>query len=63
VGSVVDALPDEFAAADLASRNWMQQPFKISRRGGAFVITDELLQSPIGGWNEALYRGINPLYA
>ena len=63
VGSVVDALPDEFAAADLASRNWMQQPFKISRRGGAFVITDELLQSPIGGWNEALYKGLNPLYA
>lgn len=58
IGTVYDKLPDEFGSLDLPSgkRNWMQQPFKLSRRGGAYVITDELLQSPIGGWNEILYR-------
>ncbi len=58
IGTVYEKLPDEFGSLDLPSgkRNWMQQPFKLSRRGGAYVITDELLQSPIGGWNEILYR-------
>jgi hypothetical protein len=58
IGTVYEKLPDEFRSLDLPSgkRNWMQQPFKLSRRGGAYVITDELLQSPIGGWNEILYR-------
>jgi len=58
IGTVYDKLPNEFRSLDLPSgkRNWMQQPFKLSRRGGAYVITDEWLQSPIGGWNEILYR-------
>ena len=58
IGTVYEKLPDEFGSLDLPSgkRNWMQQPFKLTRRGGAYVITDELLQSPIGGWNEVLYR-------
>lgn len=60
IGTVYQKLPNEFRNLDLPSgeRNWMQQPFKLSRRGGAYVITDEWLQSPIGGWNEPLYRAL-----
>jgi len=60
IGTVYPKLPKEFKNLDLpgGERNWMQQPFKLTRRGGAYVITDEWLQSPIGGWNEALYRSL-----
>lgn len=55
IGQVRDKLPDEYGNLDTPGRNWLQQPFKISRRGGAYIVTDELLQSPPGGWNKALY--------
>jgi len=55
IGKVHESLPSEYKNLDSPDRNWLQQPFKISRRGGAYIVVDELLQSPIGGWNKALY--------
>lgn len=59
-GKIQEALPAPYSdIGEDEGRNWIQQPPKIQRRGGCFVVTDELLQSGLTPWNEQLYEITN----
>lgn len=47
IGEIVESLPDGFPTP--SGRNWLTMPPKVTLRGNAYQITEELILSPPGG--------------
>lgn len=54
IGTIREALPNGFPTPP--GRNWLIMPPKITQRGSAFQITEELMLSQPGGWPENVYK-------
>ena len=54
IGEIVESLPEGFPTP--SGRNWLRLPPKVSKRGNAFQISEELILSPVGGkWPEGVH--------
>lgn len=53
IGTIQNSIPGGFPTPE--GRNWLVMPPKISQRGGAYQITEELMLSQPDGWPEAIY--------
>jgi len=54
IGTVKSSLPGGFPTP--SGRDWLVMPPKISKRGNAYQISEELMMSPPGGWPKSIYR-------
>ena len=53
IGKIVKSLPGGYPTP--ANHDWLIRPPKVSKRGGAYEISEEWVMSPPGGWPPQVY--------
>jgi hypothetical protein len=54
IGTIKSSLPKQFPTPQ--GRDWLVMPPKVTQRGNAYQITEELMMSPPGGWPKNIYK-------